>query len=365
MAEGDAKPASTTAPVRFGEGFLRDIWYFAALGRDLKPGRLQRYQILGEPILLGRTRAGQTYALRDVCPHRAAPLSAGRLVKGEDGGELVECPYHGWRYRTDGTCAAIPSLVDEQQIDVGRIRVRAYPVAESQGLVFVWMGSSAGAEPDQAPPVFPGVVGGGPKLVDRMVFDAHIDHAVVGLMDPTHGPYVHQNWWWRSAGSQHDKAKAFEPREAGFAMARHAPSSNSYAYRILGGAPRTEIVFRLPGLRWEHIEVGKRQVLALTGLTPVDETHTRITQVMWSDHPAFTLLKPFIAAGARKFLRQDAAMVTLQNQGLAYDPTLLWIDDADAQAKWYQALKREWAASRAAGRAFQNPVKATVLRWRS
>ena len=36
---------------------------------------------------------------------------------------------------------------------------------------------------------------------------------------------------WRSAHSQHEKAKAFEPREHGFAMVRHAPSSNSYAYR--------------------------------------------------------------------------------------------------------------------------------------
>ena len=365
MAEGDAKASRSAPATRFGEGFLRDIWYFAALASDLKPGRLQRYEILGDPILIGRTRGGEVYGLRDVCPHRAAPLSAGRLVKGDDGAELVECPYHGWRYRTDGACAAIPSLVDEQAMDVGRIRVRRYPTAESQGLVFIWMGSDGSSEPDQPPPVFPGVVGGGPKLVDRMVFEAHIDHAVVGLMDPTHGPYVHQNWWWRSAASQHDKAKAFEPRKAGFAMARHAPSSNSYAYRILGGAPKTEIVFRLPGLRWEHIEVGRRQVLALTCLTPVDETHTRITQIMWSDHPAFTLLKPFIAMGARKFLRQDAAMVDLQNQGLAYDHALLWIDDADAQAKWYQALKREWIASRAAGRAFENPVKAAVLKWRS
>jgi len=32
------------------------------------------------------------------------------------------------------------------------------------------------------------VVGGAPKLIDRMMFDAHIDHAVVGLMDPAHGP---------------------------------------------------------------------------------------------------------------------------------------------------------------------------------
>jgi len=69
--------------------------------------------------------------------------------------------------------------------------------------------------------------------------------------------------------------------------------------------------------------------------------------------------------GARAFLRQDGDMVNLQNQGLGYDPALLWIDDADKQAKWYQALKREWAAARQAGRPFENPVKAQVLRWKS
>ena len=134
-------------------------------------------------------------------------------------------------------------------MDVSRIRVRRYPVAESQGLVFVWVSSDprGAGEPTEPPPVFPGVVGGGPKLVDRMDFAAHIDHAVVGLMDPAHGPYVHQQWWWRSKASQHEKAKRFEPRDEGFAMVRHEPSKNSRAYAILGGEPLTEITFRIPG----------------------------------------------------------------------------------------------------------------------
>ena len=58
-------------------------------------------------------------------------------------------------------------------------------------------------------------------------------------------------------------------------------------------------------------------------------------------------------------------MVNLQNEGLKYDPSLLWVDDADTQAKWYQQLKKEWTASRAAQRAFENPVKAVTLKWRS
>ena len=368
MADGETKQARTpTADIKFGRGFLHDIWYFAALSSDLKAGKLQRYELLGEPVLLGRDRAGKVYALKDICPHRAAPLSAGKLTREADGAESVECPYHGWRFRTDGACAAIPSLVDDQAMDVSRIRVRNYPATESQGQVFVWISSDPRftGEPSEPPPVFPGVVGGGPKLVDRMEFDAHIDHAVVGLMDPAHGPYVHQQWWWRSAKSQHEKAKKFEPREQGFAMVRHEPSKNSRAYAVLGGEPLTEITFRIPGMRWEHVTVGQRQVLSLTCLTPINEAKTKITQIVWSDHPAFLFLKPFIAAGARAFLRQDGDMVNLQNEGLRYDPALMWIDDADRQAKWYQQLKREWTASRQAGRPFANPVEAATLRWRS
>ncbi len=362
MDGAPATPAATRA-AKFGEGFLRDLWWFAAVGSELKRGDLRRYELLGEPVLLGRDAAGAVFALRDVCPHRAAPLSAGRLV-----GDTVECPYHGWRFRTaDGVCSAIPSLVEGQETRPEAIRVRRYPVRESQGLVFVYMAADprAAGEPEAPPRVFPGAVGGRPKLVESLVFDAHVDHAVVGLMDPAHGPYVHAQWWWRSSHQLLEKAKAFEPRPLGFAMTRHAPSKNSRAYRILGGAPATEITFALPGYRWEHIEVGSRQVLALTCLTPLDATRTRITQVMWSDHWAFTALKPFIRSGAQRFLRQDGDMVNLQNQGLRYDPALIWIDDSDRQAKWYGQLKREWIASRAEGRPFANPVEATVLRWRS
>jgi phenylpropionate dioxygenase-like ring-hydroxylating dioxygenase large terminal subunit len=366
MGEKDTR-GGTEAPSGFGQGFLYDLWYFAALSSELKPAGLARYEIMGEPVLLGRTRAGEAYALRDICPHRAAPLSAGRLIHEATGAEAIQCPYHGWEFRArDGVCASIPSLVDGQDLDPNRIRVRSYPVRESQGMVWIYMvADPRTGGPEESPPEFPGVVGGGPKIVERMTFESHIDHAVVGLMDPTHGPYVHQQWWWRSSAKQLPKSKAFEPRDKGFAMVRHAPSKNSRAYRILGGAPATEIVFRLPGLRWEHIEVGARQVLALTCLTPVTATSTRITQIVWSDHPAFTVLRPFIRAGTRRFLQQDGDMVNLQNQGLRYDPSLLWIDDADRQAKWYQALKRSWIAARKAGAPFVNPVEPAVLRWRS
>jgi phenylpropionate dioxygenase-like ring-hydroxylating dioxygenase large terminal subunit len=60
-----------------------------------------------------------------------------------------------------------------------------------------------------------------------MIFSCGPDHAVVGLMDPAHGPFVHRAWWWRSRRSIHEKEKRFEPAPLGFRMCRHAPSANS------------------------------------------------------------------------------------------------------------------------------------------
>lgn len=352
-----AEPKPSDAPSgRFGRGFVTECWYFAALSRDLKPGAVLRVEIMGEAIALARTRSGQVLALRDACPHRAAPLSAGRVA-----GETLACPYHGWKFGADGVCTEIPSLTPDQPFDLERVKTRRWPAAESQGMIFLWVGQD---EPTEPPPTFDGIVGA-PRLSLAMDFDVHIDHAVIGLMDPAHGPYVHRAWWWRSERSSHEKAKAYGPSPFGFVMKRHPPSKNSRAYALLGGAPTTEIVFRLPAYRWEHVLVGKRQVLALTCLTPLAEDRTRISQVVWSDHPVFSLLGPIMRVGARRFLAQDGDMVNLQRPGLVGEPVFLWIDDADTPAKWYQALKREWIACQAEGRAFTNPVTERILKWRS
>ncbi|MDI1365599.1 MAG: Rieske 2Fe-2S domain-containing protein, partial [bacterium] len=85
MADDAPKPAKSSPAAKFGEGFVMDAWYVAALSPDLKPGKMAPREYLGEPVLLGRTKAGQAYAIRDVCPHRAAALSAGR-VKTEANG---------------------------------------------------------------------------------------------------------------------------------------------------------------------------------------------------------------------------------------------------------------------------------------
>ena len=338
---------------------LCEAWYYAAPSRKLRRGRVLALTMLGEPVLLGRDVAGAVFALRDICPHRGMPLSVGRF----DGAE-IECCYHGWRFAADGRCTAIPSLAEGQAFDLARVAVPRYPVCEVQGNIWVFFGDDPGQAPDI--PLLDGFTeAAAPDLVETIRFPAAIDHAVVGLMDPAHGPFVHRAWWWRSRRSVHEKAKDFAPSPYGFTMSRHAPSSNSRAYRLLGGAPETEIAFRLPSLRIEQIRAGRYTVANLTALTPLDDETTEVNHCIYWTAPWLSVLKPALRPYVRAFLRQDCDIMERQQQGLRHRPVLSLIDDADTQARWYYRLKQEYRRARAEARPFANPVKPRTLRWRS
>ena len=337
---------------------LREMWYLALWGAALRRGRMAAKTVLGEPLLLCRAGDGEVFALRDICPHRGIPLSCGRF----DGHE-VECCYHGWRFDRSGRCTAIPALLPDQEFDLARIRVKRYPAVEVQGNIWVYLGEDpAGAPPV---PVLPDIGERGPDIYEAVRFPCSIDHAVVGLMDPAHGPFVHRAWWWRSRRSIHEKAKAFASAPFGFTMLRHAPSTNSNAYRLLGGKPETEITFRLPSIRIEHIRTGRHAVVNLTAVTPLGPGESEINHAIYWTLPWLGPLKPLLRPYVRAFLRQDRDIMVLQQQGLRYDPPLLLVNDADTQAKWYHRLKNEYARARAENRPFVNPVKDRVLRWRS
>jgi phenylpropionate dioxygenase-like ring-hydroxylating dioxygenase large terminal subunit len=357
------KSAGVTA-----EGWLTDSWYFACASKTLAPGTQFRRMILGQPVMLARTASGEAFALRDICPHRLVPLSAGKQIE-TNGQPTIQCAYHGWRFRTDGQCALMPSLVSPDDFATDKVKVRSYPVHEINGMIFVYVADNPRSE--EAPAVPAPDFGLGklqPKFIVAQIFNAHMDDAVVGLMDPAHVPFVHNQWWWRppSTGLRL-KEKPFEARDRGWAIARHQPSGNSLAYKMLmGSSVTTEIAFQIPGFRWEIIEANKARIFTLTCLTPIGPKKTRITQTtFWNNAPLLDFALPILIPAARKFLGQDGHMVNLQNKGMAYQKNMMWIDDIDVQAKWYLTLKKEWSAARSEGRDFANPIEARTLRWRS
>jgi phenylpropionate dioxygenase-like ring-hydroxylating dioxygenase large terminal subunit len=129
---------------------IRNCWYAAGLSADLPKEKLTGHVIAKRPIVMWRTKEGKVVAYDDRCSHKRFPLSKGRLM--DDG--TLECAYHGLRYDTTGKCVMIPSH-PTGPISPKTI-VRAFPVIEQDGIVWIWPGDAAVAE-KRKPPRLPEV----------------------------------------------------------------------------------------------------------------------------------------------------------------------------------------------------------------
>jgi len=355
---------------------LFGFWYRALPADKLEKDKLTKALLLETPLVLGRDSSGKPFALHDACPHRGMPLSAGWF----DGKE-VECSYHGWKFEAhSGQCRLIPSLTADQIMKIDRIYAGSYPCEERDGYVWVFMpepkpaaaGFSKAAEAAVPVPRVPTFSEKYKLAYLRGDMPVSVDHGIIGLMDPAHGPFVHQAWWWRKRESIHEKEKHFEPVPNGFRMSAHTPSSNSAPYKILrlyadADSITTTIDFVLPNLRVETIRAGKFWFSSLTTVTPVTRNQSRIDVVAcwnifaWMPFGA-RLLKLVFA----KFVEQDRKTMELQAEGLKHNPHLMLIDDADRPAKWYFALKAAHLEAKRTGTEPKHPLAGPVtLRWRS
>ncbi len=346
-------------------GFLWDFWYPAIRSDKINGRNLVKATLLEVPLVIGRTSEGNAFAMRDSCPHRGIPLSYGRF----DGTNL-QCCYHGWEFDAcSGRCVKIPSLTSYDKLKVERVSAGHFPCRERDGYAWVYVNTPGSKLPDAVPAV-PEL----PKFSDKFKITrldcdlpSHVDHGIIGLMDPAHGPFVHQSWFWRSKKSIHEKSKQFEPIPNGFRMSKHSPSTNSLPYQWLKkmtGAPvMTTIDFVLPNMRFEEIRSGKFWFSSRATVTPVRRDHCRIDFVAaWNLPLPIAVFRAF----ARVFLRQDQATMIRQSEGLQHNPRLMLIDDADRPAKWYFALKQNLIEERRTGASLPHPMNGPVtLHWNS
>jgi carbazole 1,9a-dioxygenase terminal dioxygenase component len=117
---------------------FRNHWYPTLFSSEVEEGKPTPFKLLGEKILLNRID-GKVHCMRDRCLHRGVNLSA-RLECFEKG--TISCWYHGWTYRWD-TGELVGILTNPESAQIGKHRIRTFPVEEAQGLVFVFLGDAA------------------------------------------------------------------------------------------------------------------------------------------------------------------------------------------------------------------------------
>ena len=168
------------------EKWMEKYWHPAATSEEIQD-QPKQFFLLGRRLVIYRIES-QVIVLDDFCPHRGAALSNGHIVDG-----LIACPYHGWRYGTDGQCVHIPSLPDDAPAISNRIRVKSYQVREEYGLIWVAMSEPAGVFP-----LWPEDAWSNSDyhvfMVGTYRWNANAARAIENAMDFSHFDFVHKGF---------------------------------------------------------------------------------------------------------------------------------------------------------------------------
>lgn len=252
--------------------FMREFWIPAIRADELpKPdGAPLRIRLLCENLIAYRSTSGEVGVIQSVCPHRGASLFFGR---NEDYG--IRCIYHGWKFDLAGNCVDMPGELPENQGYKDKVKALAYPTAERNGIIWVYMGKRE--TPPSLPDLEPNVVGG---EISMQMIDANWLQSIENNMDTTHIGFLHfgavdpdasADWVDRRHGFRwmlEDRAPRFLvhdlPSGAAYAAYRDAGDDNLY-YRIM--------MYHFPFFTQSpanNIENGCSYVC----LVPLDNTHT-------------------------------------------------------------------------------------------
>jgi len=326
--------------------YLRNTWYAAGWGTELRQGMLAR-TILEEPVVLFRKSNGAVVALQDRCAHRFVPLHLGRLES-----DIIECKYHGLKYNETGACifnphgdGTIPPCV----------RVKNYRVAERFGIVWIWMGDSSRADPA--------------LIHDFSEFDDARHTSVTGdihvaanyqliadnLLDLTHGQYIHPLFTNPAGPSTMEADTSNDPGTIWAKFVRKNQYPNQY-FQMLGypkdqrGDHRNYMRWNAPGVLL--LDVGMTQVGGSPSegisiptahlLTP--ETRTS-THYLWGmarnfrlDDEAFS--RQLLITGMTVFDNEDRPVIEAQQRAIGHrddlfslKPALLKTDRAAVRAR--------------------------------
>jgi len=108
-------------------------------GDVAQPNSYITAEAMGIPLLVARDQAGTLRAFVNACAHRGA-----RVAEGCGSAQRLNCPFHGWSYRLDGSLAGRPGEASFD-IDKAACHLQSLAVSERAGLLLVGLHNDVSA----------------------------------------------------------------------------------------------------------------------------------------------------------------------------------------------------------------------------
>ncbi len=327
--------------------FIINHWYAVEFGRQVADQPVQA-RVHGHDLVLWRGRDGTVNAQSDLCVHRGGSLAGGSVS-----GDCVRCPYHGWRYGTDGACVEIPANRAGLPIPK-KARVDTYPCVERYGFVWVFLGDLAS---DQRPPIpeldgleeHTEVKADGYRAVSGdFTWNANYDRVLENAVDIAHTPFVHSGSFGNADQPEIQDFDLEERHGNGHLMSVTAtvelePPRPSGLWRFISKKDRppvsTTTGFFPPNVSMLIVRLPMGEIRIFTAVVPRDE-HTTVSK--------FCMMRTFFTGGwADKNSIQRTLKVFLEDQPSveAQRPELLPFDlsaELHVKSDSIQLAYRRW-----------------------
>ncbi|HAF07096.1 MAG: Rieske (2Fe-2S) domain protein [candidate division TA06 bacterium 32_111] len=159
------------------------MWFAILSSSQLKnkPVGLKR---LGKDIVLWRDAQKKVNCLEDICVHRKARLSKGKVVNGS-----LQCPFHGFEYNGDGKVTLIPAYGKNYKVE-DRFKVKNYYVFEKFDFIWIWLGEE---KPEGEPKFFDDINDSFSFSDYGELWTVPFTRSVENQLDVMHLPFVHHN----------------------------------------------------------------------------------------------------------------------------------------------------------------------------
>ena len=163
--------------------YLRRFWQPVAYSDELTdlPKKLR---IMGEDLVIYRDFGGNVGLLELHCAHRGTSLEYGLVSQCG-----IRCCYHGWLFDRNGAILETPGEPSDSTLK-DRLFQGAYPIHESNGLIFTYMGP-----PENRPhfPLYDSMIRPGYKMMpgQSYVLPCNWLQVAENAMDPVHTSFLH------------------------------------------------------------------------------------------------------------------------------------------------------------------------------
>ena len=352
MSEESQPPTDAKPNTGFAPG-----WYVVAASRDVE-SKPKPFLLNGLPLVTFRDSTGQSMALLDRCAHRNAPLSAGRVIRGN-----IRCYYHGWEFDGGGTCKAVPGLCGEPD-HPGR-RVPSFACRDSQG--WLWVYSEANVTPGCDPYAIPCADQDGYLTIrQRLEMPGPLDAVAENALDVPHTAFVHAGLFRKNKDRKPIDVVIRSVDDGVEAQFIGEERPEGVAGRIL--APQGGEVFHwdrfiLPCIAQVEYRLSDRShIIATTALTPRTPTVTDMFATVAVKAPIpNAILRTVFRPVAMRILRQDMEILRRQTAQVArFGAENFASTEIDVLGLRIKKLLREAASGRASSPQDERQIKMLV-----